>query len=662
MFTEERKWLLPLILVAAFVFILSYRQLSDPDLGFHLKYGEWISMHRQVPQHDLSTYTVSGNEYIDLQWLFQVILFQVYRAGGYPMVSLFVCITMCSLFLILLYRNRLESVPLSRGMPWILAVFIIADPRIAPRPEIFTFLLMTLLLLVLDSYIRYGKNRLYFLPLIMLAWSNLHALFILGIVIMIIYLISRWIQEKNFDKRLLFWVMTAIVVCLVNPYGIKGLWFPLALLTRFDPTNVFNQHIQEFMPFFSQAEFYFRDYLFLAVAAITLFLVILHLKSTAVHEIALIVLFAILGFSSIRNMSLFILIAVPVAGRLTTLTGRKLPALTNKAKLAAFLLLVIIPAWLIPRVLTNAYYLENNSFNKTGLGLDQDHQPVMATRFMTARHLDARILNSVGFGGWLSWSLPQPVFIDGRLEVMQEPLYQEVTDSWRDGLPALIAKYRPQLIIYNYLKYYPWTEQLGLMYDWRLIYADGIAAIFASRDYRQDIPGIHIEDLPEIRDPGSMKARYRWFDGFLRQPEYRFIDTLHLSLLKNRLSAALNRDPVRVHARYCFSIANKKYRKGDFNGAVSYYDSAIILDPRYPEAYNNRGILRVEQFHDLAGALRDFKAATEIAPSYSDAWTGCGSVRILMHDTSGALKDWSRARALGSRQAARLLEMSRTAR
>ena len=97
---------------------------------------------------------------------------------------------------------------------------------------------------------------------------------------------------------------------------------------------------------------------------------------------------------------------------------------------------IILPLFLIPRMITNAYYLSNSSYNKTGLGIDPWHQPVRAAEFINKNALHGKIINSLAFGGWLSWSLRQPVFIDGRLEVIKEPLYLEVVKSWNGSCPA----------------------------------------------------------------------------------------------------------------------------------------------------------------------------------------------------------------------------------
>ncbi len=656
MFPNDRKWFIPLVLTAGFVFLLCLRQLSDPDLGFHLKYGEYILHHASVPDNDLTTYTAGDHRYVDLHWLFQVVLYGLYRAGGYETISLFVCLAGCSLFLLLFYRQRKESVPVPVSLGWLFVAFVIIDPRVAPRPEMVTFLLMTLLLIILDSYVRNRKNRLYLLPLILLIWCNMHSLFILGIVIMAATMAGQWIQQKKPDKILFLWCGAATVACLLNPYGLRGFLFPFELLSRFSPTNIFHQHILEFTAFFSQPVFLLRDYMFLAMLAGTLIMILFHLDHVALHEIFLTILMGFLGLTSVRNIPLFVLIALPVVARLTHVTLRRYPILKKIAGIPAFLVMTLLPVSLMPRILTNAYYADTNSYAKTGLGLDTRHLPAGAARFLTGHRLGGRILNSLGFGGWLSWTIPQPVFMDGRLEVMQESLYEEVTESWNGKLPALIRKYQPDLIVFNYLKYAPWTLQLRQMNEWRLVYADGLAAVFARRGYSPNVEAIPVSSLPVAGSVSPPARRDRWTKGFYRQPDYAFIDHLHLSVLRAQLTPDSPGEPRRRRAGFCFNLANERFRRGDYGSAFRYYDSAILLNPGYVKAYNNRGILRAGKFHDLPGALNDFRSATRIDPTYADAWAGCGSIRFLMHDTAGAINDWSQARKLGSTRASQLLK------
>jgi tetratricopeptide (TPR) repeat protein len=104
-----------------------------------------------------------------------------------------------------------------------------------------------------------------------------------------------------------------------------------------------------------------------------------------------------------------------------------------------------------------------------------------------------------------------------------------------------------------------------------------------------------------------------------------------------------------------YNSANLKYNRSDFKGALSDFDSAILIQPGYAKAYNNRGILKASAFKDYAGAIKDFDKAIEINPGYGDAYLGRGTVYFLARNLDAACKDWGTARSLGNTQAARLI-------
>ncbi|MCX6277159.1 MAG: tetratricopeptide repeat protein [Bacteroidetes bacterium] len=668
-----RKWLFALISVAIFVFVLSLRQLSDPDLGFHLKYGEWISLHQTVPLLDQSTYTVANHQYIDLHWLFQVLIYQLFRVGGYSILSLFFCFLSLMLFLLLLLRNNLANIPVSISAPALFAAFLILDPRIAPRPELLTFLFFTIILIILEMYYTGRKNLLPVIPVIMLIWCNSHALFVLGLILTGVYWLSISFRNKKFDRLLGFCLVTAIAICFINPYGIKGFLFPFELLTRFNPGNIYNQHIQEFTPFFAQSKFLLRDYLFLVLLIISGFLTIINFRKEEKHNLFLPILFAVAAIMSVRNIPLFILVALPVVCKQISILIKNpgLDARKNikhnffekiqkakwKPEIILFFIMLILPLSLIPRLITNAFYVSNESFNKTGMGINTSHQPFYAGEFLINHHLDGKMLNSIGFGGWLSWVLPQPVFIDGRLEVMQESLYKELTTSWKGGLSRLLGKYQPRLVCYNYLKYYPWTFQFRELQNWRLIYVDGNAAIFAENTYRVDIPAVSLSSLPLPEYHHTPDSFQNWIRGFYQQTNLNERDSLNIALLSLYLKRDTQTQSTDQQAHTFFNAANERYRNRDIHGALAFFDSAISLKPQYAKAYNNRGIIRAIEFRDMRGAIADFDKAIEIDPDYGDAYFGRGSAYFNQNELEKACRDWQKARSLGNINASRLLEL-----
>jgi tetratricopeptide (TPR) repeat protein len=543
---------LPVSALAVVVFILSFRMLSDPDIGTHLKAGKWIVENRAVPAKDTFTFTVNDHDYLDANWLFQVLSYGIYLLAGYNGLSVFVAMLSLSLLLGFLLGSRISGIPPGISCLVILAGFLLIETRITLRPEMFTFLYITVMMMVLDSWYHYRKNRLYLLPAIMLLWCNMHGLFVLGLVIIAVYLVSLLARDRRPDGTFSLWAGISVLACLINPYFFKGFTFPLELFTRLDTGNIFHQHIKELKSFYQMDRLVAKDILFIAYAGVTVLAAIVTFRRRKIHELILLAVFLYLALAGIRNIALFAVVTVPLlSGSLEDILSRlrqkeiRVAGILQDRGLAVtgIALYILLLAGLGLRLLTDAYYTGNASYNRTGAGVDVRHLPAGAAGFLAGNRLDGRILNSLSFGGWLSWAIPQPVFIDGRLEVIGEKLYDEVQESWSGGLGSLLEKYKPDLILYNYEKYYPWTVQLARIPGWKVIWLDGFSVVFAREGYAPGVPAVSLATLPaawglaplttpetesilRVQEPAGFTS---WFRGFYSKPDYASADFLNIA-------------------------------------------------------------------------------------------------------------------------------------
>lgn len=699
-FRSPSSLLLALALLT--VAVISFRQLSDPDIGTHLRAGKWIVEHKAVPDRDTFTYTCNDHEYLDSHWLFQVVAYTVYRAGGYRGLTLFVFLMGMTLAGLMLARMRLVQVSASIGAWALFLGFLCIEPRITLRPEMFTFLFMTLMLLVLDRYLETGKRQLHFLPLIMLIWSNTHGLFILGFVLTGAYLASQLIRDRKADRYFLGWTGLSWIMTLATPYTWRLLAFPFLLRTRLETDNVFHQHIREFISFHHLDEYVFRDYLFIFLFVMTLLFIGLSLRRRRFHEAALPLIFLYLAWTGVRNIALFAVVAAPVFA----VAGRDAKEIFKKVKWLPEIPWLRRQTW-IPlivsglfflgvglRILTGAYYPENNSYNKPGWGLDDRHLPEKSAAFLLENGLDGRIINSLSLGGWLSWRLPQPVFIDGRLEVIGEEFYEEVRASWDGGLGQLITKYEPVLIVYNYDKYYPWSAQLSELNDWRLIRLDGFTAVFAKQEYAPQVATLDPEGFVKslgIEFPGEAKrheilslrplsAPLAWMKGFMLVPDYGRTDLLNmasffLQMRKPHEAAILFLELLRVSGgeagEACYPLADYFRSTGDREGAALCYRRILELEPgneiarrelqglsdparvaphTLADSRRNEAVAAFNEANrlfnagDLAGARAGYERAISIDSLYYKAYNNLGILKASgPRDYRGAIDDFSRA-------------------
>ena len=87
-------------------------------------------------------------------------------------------------------------------------------------------------------------------------------------------------------------------------------------------------------------------------------------------------------------------------------------------------------------------------------------------------------------------------------------------------------------------------------------------------------------------------------------------------------------------------------RRGDRAAALSLYQKAAALDPSYPTAYNDAGVLLEEQGH-LAEAEQSYRQALTINPNYLEAHANIAMLYERMGQKEKAIYHWMKRYQLG---------------
>lgn len=659
------------ILFSTFVLLLALRQLADPDLGFHLRYGKYIAEYKTVPETDISTSGAYGNEYIDSQWLFQLLLFGIFKLSGYSGLSVFVQLLTALLVILLCKGLRCGTSALKYVL--LVPVLLLFESRMVTRPELTSFIFIAFFIYVLSGFRKKQSSYILILPLCMLLWVNLHSLFITGIFIIAVFFIIDWIEQRKPGKKFGIVLLLSVAACFINPYGIKMLLFPFGLLSRFSDSNIFNEHIAEFQPFIGQSTFTPGDYLFIIWALIIIFLIIKFIRqiNPAVTLIAFTML--ILAITAIRNIPLFAISSVFVLSEVIN-SGYKLPQsakTSGKFIIPVSLFLMVTMIIVTP---TNLWYQFNRHSTRFGAGTDKTQLPDAAADFIISNHISGNVINSLGAGGWLSWRLPQKVLIDGRLEVMGEELYQEIEKSFHEGLPALVGKYGGKVIVYNYRKYQPWTIQLRRMKEWKPVFLDGLYVIFIKEGSVQNIPVLtenrikntfinvsensaahagmfclqygYVLAARELLQKASKQSNEKWLKEALKD-----IESINVVINRSDSSGSDQRRTAEMH----LNLGNELFAQGKTDEAAAEFRLSVQSDSTFAKAYNNLGnILAIQD--QLAEAIGYFNKAIQLDQNYADAWLGRGSCKHYLGKTSEACADWQKADVLGNMKAAEFLK------
>jgi hypothetical protein len=534
-------WVFAFCLLLVLVLLLSAKRIHDFDLGTHLRSGQWIVQNHAFPSKDTFTYTQNNRDYFDPNGLYQVLLFLLQKYFGYPSLTFLIMLVALLVFFLLLLRLKYSDVPPALACLGTLACLVMMERRFVVRPEVFSWLFLSLTLIVLDFRSK-GRDYLFLLPLIQLLWVNMEALFILGWFAMLVYAISGRIHAKRWDPKLARYGLLSVAADCLNPYFLKGVFFPFFLATRLQSSNLHKQTIVElYNPwhYLRVSKLAYDDnlhvFFFLFSVILGLVLLLATRRNRAFHEWALFGAFSLLGLSAVRNIPLFAVVSTPIlAIALSDLLQRFHFNWCLRAK-AAVLFSCFMALWCL-RVLTNAYYIGDRRIDRLGVGLNTGELPVITSDFLQKNHLDGRLLNVLNYGGWLDWSAPQPTYIDGRSEVMEDGFYRQYIQSLftPNGLQLLVAQYQPLLILTDYKASLQWPDQVKRFPDWRLIHLDECCALYARNDYAQSFPAYAYASLLSEKNLSPLPAEEMvrlvsntqasrlkaWWKGYYRLQDY----------------------------------------------------------------------------------------------------------------------------------------------
>lgn len=102
-----------------------------------------------------------------------------------------------------------------------------------------------------------------------------------------------------------------------------------------------------------------------------------------------------------------------------------------------------------------------------------------------------------------------------------------------------------------------------------------------------------------------------------------------------------------------FIQGENKYNKGDYQGAIAAYTEAIRLNPKYGDAYNNRGLAHAK-LGNHNKAIEDYNQALRINPNNFSVYANRGTARLKLGDSRRAVEDIQEALSLrpGEKQVA----------
>jgi len=474
------------------------RLLGDGDTGYHVRAGEFIIDNLTIPQTDIFSYLTPPLPWTLHEWLAEVIMALVHRLAGLTGIVLLFAfmIALCSYLVFELLLKPGSNLLFAATIA--LLVVLACSSNWLARPHVFTFVLFVTWYHLLNSYQYRGRNHLIFLPPVMLLWVNLHGGFILGLILLGIYLFGNFAmylcgspseQHQRLSKtRHLAMVMIACgLAALVNPYGFKSLLFPFQVVQD----KFLMDHIVEYL----SPNFHFSSVMpfeIMLLAAIGIFAT--SGAKLNLIELTMILLFGHMALFSSRHMPLFAMIAGPILlrqanisfakmdGPLVALVKERLDIL-DKIDRSTNRFLWPVGGVLIVLVLAATGVISHN-FNAK-------YVPSAAIEFIKSADIKGNMFNNDEFGDsiiYTAWPRYK-VFIDGRTDMYgaaRVKEYLKVAQA-EQGWEGILEKYKMTWVFHE-----PSSVLSKLLLekpDWKLVYSDNIVNIFVKTvpEYREII-------------------------------------------------------------------------------------------------------------------------------------------------------------------------------
>ena len=215
--------------------VLAPRLLGDAGIGWHIRNGEQMLLTRSITRTDSFSVTMGGHTWYAWEWLYDLVIAGIHHWFGLNGVVFFTAVIIALTFALALRLclRRGADLP-SAGLLLALSLGV-SMIHLFARPHVLSWLFTVIWFQILDNSESAddpeSRRRLWSLPALMLLWVNVHGGFVLGFVLLGLYLLSDAIlyarcQDAENLRRLGARLRTlgmvtiaSLVASLINPYG-----------------------------------------------------------------------------------------------------------------------------------------------------------------------------------------------------------------------------------------------------------------------------------------------------------------------------------------------------------------------------------------------------------------------------------------------------------
>ena len=482
------------IVLAGFCFFVSLVPMPPNDFWWHLKIGELIYTTGEVPSTNIFAWTLpASNPFYYAAWLGELIFFLLHKIGSLELVIFSRnLLAGLSLFLVGLEARR-------RSDSWRIAALVTAiaclmiTNNLPVRTQQWAWLPFIAFFSLLSRYSEKAlpSRTLLLCPFLMVFWVNVHGSYVLGLLIIALFVLGESIRKvlrlddplswKDIRWLILVGIATGLAI-LVNPrfFGIFGY---VSNLLSDKSIQAFIEEWQSPTPQgIANTVFFASILLLIAALAYTRY----RLKPT---ELLIIAVFLWLAWGGQRSVVWYGMAVMPILARLISHLPIPLPKFQPARNWVnvgiAFLLFVpvfLVQPWFVEKFPLPETYWDQVHRNSPAGPLISIATPIDAAEYLESKS-GGNLFNELGQGSYLIWAVPdQGVFIDPRIELYPYEQWEDyIHISQGTQYNSILERYQADRILLDIELQDHLASTLGDDPTWSLEYEDERAQIWMKK-------------------------------------------------------------------------------------------------------------------------------------------------------------------------------------
>ncbi|NTU46993.1 hypothetical protein HGA88_05190 [Candidatus Roizmanbacteria bacterium] len=382
----------------------------DPDFGWHLKMGEYILQHG-IPKTDPFSYTMPSYPFVDYEWLANIFIYQLYKFGRMGLLSLLFTGVLLSAFIIQIPKKYYSFAVLP-----LLLIFVTILSFVGIRIQIIVWFIFSLFFILLKNYDRLTWQR-YLIPFILLFWTNIHGSFFIGLILLVLFFVSCFLQKRKITIQDWLIVLFSVISSVISPYGFR-LWEEILSISN---DQYLHTAISEWLPtiFIPLIPLWFYT-------AFSLVLVWKQRNHFSLFEKITYVFFLLMGLWSIRHMILWFIVSLGMTVAAIQFFYSDVKKISEGKERFWFMYKIFFSIVIVVCIAQTGMNLKD-----TFISQEEHWYPKQSVLFIKGQHLEGNIFSLYEWGGYLIWNLPEKkVFIDGRMPTWRLPNKKQNQSSY----------------------------------------------------------------------------------------------------------------------------------------------------------------------------------------------------------------------------------------